>query len=126
MTSPPSIIIDKAEGSKVLVELVWREMLLTKNSKVGLAAVEFAVKVIASPVQISLLKLLEVIPTVGVGSTKTVMIAESSKQEDPVAVSYTRTTTVLLLTSVPVAFAVKLKVLTVDLAPTLAPLTKNS
>ena len=97
--------------------------MLTKNSKVGLAAVEFAVNVIGSPVQISSLKLLDVIPTVGVGLTNTVIISESSKQEVPVAVSYTRTTTVLLLINVPVAFAVKLKVFTVDLAPTIDPLT---
>ena len=100
--------------------------MLIKNSKVGLTAVELAVNEMGSPVQISLLKLLDVIPTVGVGLTNTVMTSESSKQDVPAAVSYTRTTTVLLFTSVPVALAVKLKVLTVDLAPTLAPLTKNS
>ena len=98
---------------------------MTKNLNVGLTAVEFAVNVIGSPEHISSLKLLDVKPTVGVGLTNTVMILESSKQEVPVAVSNTRTTTVLLFTNVPVAFAVKLKVLTVDLAPTLAPLTKN-
>ena len=58
-----------------------------KNSKVGLAEVEFAVNVIGSPVQISSLKLLEVNPTVGVGLTNTVIMAESSKQAVPVAVS---------------------------------------
>ena len=47
----------------------------------------FAVKVIGSPVQISLLKLLEVIPTVGVGLTNTVITVESSKHEVPVAES---------------------------------------
>ena len=62
-------------------------MLFTKNSNVGVAAVELAVKVIGSPVHISLLKLLEVIPTVGVGLTNTVMVSESSKQDVPVAVS---------------------------------------
>ena len=61
--------------------------MFTKNSKVGLDAVEFAVKVIGSPVQISLLKLLEIIPTVGVGLTKTVIKEESSKQAVPVVVS---------------------------------------
>ena len=40
-----------------------------------------------SPVHISLLNRFDVIPTVGVGLTNTVIISESSKQEVPVAVS---------------------------------------
>ena len=65
-------------------------------------------------------------PTVGVGLTKTVMIAESSKQEVAVAVSYTRTTTELLLINVPETFPVRLIEFTVDRGATLVPLTKNS
>ena len=57
----------------------------------GDEAVELAVNRGVSPVHISLLNKLEVIPTVGDGLTNTVINAESSKHEVPVAVSYTRT-----------------------------------
>ena len=74
-----------------MVELDCSRLLFTKKSNVGDDAAEFAVKIGISPEHISLLNRLEVIPTVGDGLTNTVIISESSKQEVPVAVSYTRT-----------------------------------